>query len=98
MCGNADDGLELALGAPGLPAPHDSRNIAERGLFEIAISVSEHWVHIERLFTKYANRRISLADASVIRCAEVHEEARIATFDRDFTLYKWGRTKTFEIL
>jgi hypothetical protein len=52
MCGNADDGLELALGAPGLPEPHDSGNIAERGLFEIAISVSEHWVHIERLFTK----------------------------------------------
>jgi uncharacterized protein len=78
--------------------PAEVVKLAERGLFEIAISASEHWVQIERLFTKYANRRISLADASLIRCAEVHEEARIATFDRDFTLYKWGRTKPFEIL
>ena len=78
--------------------PAEVVKLAERGLFEIAISASEHWVNIEALLTKYANRRISLADASLIRCAELHEEARIATFDRDFTVYKWGRTRAFEIL
>lgn len=47
---------------------------------------------------KYADRPISLADACLIRCAEIHQEARILTFDSDFNIYKWGRNRTFEIL
>ena len=49
-----------------------------------------------RRTVKYAS--ISLADACLIRCAEVHREARILTFDFDFKVYRWGRNKRFEIL
>jgi predicted nucleic acid-binding protein len=72
--------------------------LARRGLFEIAIAVGEHWTNIEALLKKYSNRRISLADASLIRCAELHDEPRIATFDNDFSIYKWGRARKFEVL
>jgi predicted nucleic acid-binding protein len=78
--------------------PTEVVRLAGRGLFEMAISATEHWAPIEALLKKYANRRISLADASLIRCAEIHDEPRIATFDRDFEIYKWGRTKKFEVL
>lgn len=78
--------------------PAEVARLAQRGLFEIAISAADHWTNIEQLLKKYANRRISLADASLIRCAEIHDEGRIATFDSDFRVYTWGRTKRFDIL
>jgi predicted nucleic acid-binding protein len=40
----------------------------------------------------------SLADACLIRSAEIHQEARIATFDTDFGVYKWARNRRFELL
>jgi hypothetical protein len=57
-----------------------------------------HWTSIEALLKKYADRPISLADACLIRCAEIHQEARILTFDDDFSVYKWARNRKFEIL
>jgi predicted nucleic acid-binding protein len=47
---------------------------------------------------KYSDRPISFADACLIRCAEIHQEPRILTFDTDFAIYKWGRNRRFEIL
>jgi predicted nucleic acid-binding protein len=72
--------------------------LAKRRVYDIAISADEHWADIEALFKKYADRPISLADACLIRCAEIYEESRILTFDTDFRIYKWGRNRKFEIL
>ena len=72
--------------------------LGARGVFSVAIAAGDHWPGIEGLLRKYADRPISLADACLIRCAEVHEEARIATFDGDFSVHRWGRKRKFEIL
>jgi uncharacterized protein len=72
--------------------------LGRRGLFTVAISAQEHWTNIEAILKKYANRPISLADASLIRCAEIHQEARILTFDGDFGVYRWSRNRKFDIL
>jgi len=72
--------------------------LGRRGVYNIAISAEEHWSNIEALLKKYSDRPISFADASLIRCAEIHQEARILTFDRDFSIYKWARNRKFEIL
>jgi predicted nucleic acid-binding protein len=72
--------------------------LGKRGLFSIAMSAEEHWADIEALLKKYSTRPISFADACLIRCAEIHQERRIATFDSDFSVYTWGRNKAFEIL
>ena|SRR2546427_1509286 len=72
--------------------------LGRKGVYQISLSVSDHWIHIERLLRKYASRPISLADACLIRCAEIHEEPRILTFDSDFVVYGWGRNKKFELL
>jgi predicted nucleic acid-binding protein len=69
-----------------------------RGVYSIAISAEGHWTKIEALLKKYSDRPISLADACLIRCAEIHHEARILTFDSDFNVYKWSRNRRFEIL
>ena len=72
--------------------------LGRRGLFEVALSLDEHWVQLEGLLAKYADRPISLADACLIRCAEVHGEPRVMTFDADFDVYRWGRNRKFERL
>ena len=72
--------------------------LGRRGVYEVAISSAEHWPNIEALMRKYSNRLISLADACLIRSAEIHQEARILTFDSDFSLYRWARNKKFDVL
>jgi predicted nucleic acid-binding protein len=78
--------------------PAEVLALGRRGLFNITIALEEHWANIEALVKKYSDRPISLADACLIRCAEVHQEARILTFDSDFTVYKWARNRKFELL
>lgn len=72
--------------------------LGRRGVYTVAMSIDEHWTNIETLLRKYSDRPIALADACLIRCAEIHEEARILTFDRDFTVYKWARNRKFDLL
>jgi predicted nucleic acid-binding protein len=72
--------------------------LGRRGVYSIALSLDEHWTNIEAILRKYSNRPISLADACLIRCAEIHEEARILTFDADFGVYKWARSRRFAVL
>lgn len=70
--------------------------LGRRGVYNVAISLEEHWANIEGLLRKYGDQPISLADACLIRCAEIHQEARIFTFDSDFSVYRWGRDRKFE--
>ena len=72
--------------------------LARRGVYHVAMSIEEHWASIEALLRKYADRRISLADACLIRCAEIHQEARILTFDGAFGVYRWARNRKFDLL
>jgi hypothetical protein len=34
----------------------------------------------------------------ILRCAEIHQEARILTFDTDFGVYRWDWKRRFETL
>ena len=72
--------------------------LGARGLFDISLTARDHWANFEALLKKYSNRPISFADACLIRCAEVHDEARILTFDSDFRVYRWNRTRRFELI
>jgi len=72
--------------------------LGRRGVYDVALSIDEHWASLEALLQKYSDRPISLADACLIRCAEIHQEARILTFDDDFTVYRWARNRKFEVL
>jgi uncharacterized protein len=78
--------------------PADIVALGVRGVYSVAIAAEEHWVNIAALLKKYSDRPISLADACLIRCAEIHQEARIFTFDSDFSLYRWARNRKFDLL
>lgn len=72
--------------------------LGRRGVYDVVMSLHEHWTNIEALLRKYSDRPISLADACLIRCAEIHLEARVFTFDSDFTVYRWARHRKFELV
>lgn len=72
--------------------------LGRKGVYEISMSLEDNWTSVETLLRKYANRPISLADACLIRCAEIYHEGRILTFDSDFALYRWARNKKFQLL
>ena len=72
--------------------------LGRKGVYEIALSLREHWPGIESLMRKYADRPVSLADASLIRCAELFAEPRICTFDADFRVYRWARNRKFRFV
>lgn len=47
---------------------------------------------VRRLVTRYRDRPMSLADACLVRMAELHDDAAVVTVDRDFAVYrKHGR-------
>ncbi len=47
---------------------------------------------VRRLVTRYRDRPMSLADACLVRMAELHDGAAVITVDRDFAVYrKHGR-------
>jgi uncharacterized protein len=68
--------------------PGEVLALGRNGVFGISMTLAEHWSNVEALLRKYSDRPISLANACLIRSAEIHHEARILTFDTDFRVYR----------
>lgn len=79
-------------------AAADVLALGRSGAFDVVVAVRDQWQAIERLLRKYDDVPASLADACLIRCAELYLEARILTFDQGFRVFRWGRNKPFEVL
>lgn len=73
-------------------------SLGQEEYYKIGMDLKDHFLSILELTRKYKDQPISLADACLIRCAEIHNEPRILTFDSDFEFYRWGRNRKFEIL
>jgi len=85
--------LRRAHGAPEAILQNVARNI-----FEIPFRLSAAAADIERLFEKYADQPISLADACLIHLAGELGTGDIFTLDHDFEVYRWGRNRAFRLL
>jgi predicted nucleic acid-binding protein len=61
-------------------------------LLRVELDVMVERVAIARLLRKYADRPMSLADACLVRIAELNDGASVLTVDSDFAVYrKHGR-------
>ena len=60
----------------------------ERGLVKTDFDVSAHQPDVWRLLRKYADQPMSLADACLVRMAELNDRCQIFTTDRDFLVYR----------
>ena len=63
------------------------------GALSVAFRIEEHVPQLRELLRKYRDRPISLADACIVRMAELNPHHAVFTLDSDFTIYrKHGRT------
>jgi predicted nucleic acid-binding protein len=67
-------------------------DLIANGALQIAFHVDDHVAELRKLLRKYVDRPMSLADACVVRMAEIHERHDVLTLDSDFLVYrKHGR-------
>ena len=66
--------------------------LLRNGALVVGFRMEEHIPALHRLLRKYRDTPMSLADACVVRMAEIHENHSVLTLDSDFTVYrKHGR-------
>jgi predicted nucleic acid-binding protein len=67
--------------------------LLEGGAIVVAFQIAEHVATLRELLAKYRDRPMSLADACIVRMAEIHDRSAVFTLDSDFIVYrKNGRT------
>jgi uncharacterized protein len=66
--------------------------LVQRGLVTVALDLQDESIPVGKLLARYVNVPMSLADACLVRIAELHEGSVVLTLDRDFRIYrKHGR-------
>jgi uncharacterized protein len=68
------------------------------GRYVIEYQLAARADEIAQLMMKYADVPMSLADASLVDLASIHQTGRILTLDADFGVYRWARNRSFELL
>ena len=67
-------------------------DLLESGTLRIAFRLDEHLSEVRALRAKYRDAPMSLADACLVRMAEIYEKHVIFTLDSHFTVYrKYGK-------
>jgi predicted nucleic acid-binding protein len=62
--------------------------LLENGALSLAFSVGEHVGALRKLLHKYRDTPMSLADACVVRMAEMYDRHAVLTLDSDFSVYR----------
>jgi predicted nucleic acid-binding protein len=67
--------------------------LLHNGALNLAFRIEEHVGVLRQLLQRYRDRPISMADACIVRMAEVNDRHAVLTLDSDFSVYrKHGRT------
>jgi len=70
----------------------------ERGVVQVAMNLRDEITSIRALFQRYNNVPASVADACLIRLAELHDPSRVLTLDGDFRIYRRHGRKTIALI
>jgi uncharacterized protein len=62
--------------------------LMERGLVQLAFSIEGNRADVFNLLRKYSDQPMSLADACLVRMAELSSNCQVFTTDRDFLVYR----------
>jgi predicted nucleic acid-binding protein len=66
--------------------------LLHNGALSVAFHIDEHVDALRKLLQKYRDTPMSLADACIVRMAEIHDRHDVFTLDSDFLVYrKHGR-------
>jgi predicted nucleic acid-binding protein len=62
--------------------------LIERDLVRLDFAIADHRPDVFRLLRKYRDRPMSVADACLVRMAELADQSQVFTTDRDFLVYR----------
>lgn len=79
-------------------APASVLENVERGNFLIPYRVTGRGGRLAKLMKKYASVPMDFADACLVDMAGELGGGRILTLDHDFSVYRWGRNRPFEMV
>jgi predicted nucleic acid-binding protein len=72
--------------------------LAEDAVIKIGLRFEDERSALRDLMARYCDVPMSLADATLVRLAELHEEARVFTLDGHFRIYRRHRNKIIPVL
>lgn len=73
-------------------------DLLANGAVRIAFQVGEHVAPLRALHRKYRDRPISLADACVVRMAELFKHHQVFTLDSDFSVYRRNGREPLDLI
>lgn len=68
------------------------------GLVQIAFELVENLEPVAELVERYASVPMSLADACLVRMAEINPESSVLTLDQDFQIYRKNRSDVISVI
>ncbi len=75
-----------------LPVAQDALfGLIENGALSVALHVEDHVAELHWLLRKYRDQPMSLADACIVRMAELYDGHCVLTLDSDFIVYRKHR-------
>jgi predicted nucleic acid-binding protein len=69
-----------------------------RGTLQVPFRLAERAAEVATLLNKYSDVPMDLADACLVDLATQIGNGQILTLDSDFTIFRWGRRREFELL
>jgi predicted nucleic acid-binding protein len=69
-----------------------------RGVVKLSFALREQFPEVEALMAKYSDVPMALADACLVRMAELEPGAVVVTCDSDFQTYRKHRTRRIPLL
>jgi predicted nucleic acid-binding protein len=72
--------------------------LAEAGVVRVGLRFEDERASLRELMARYRDVPMSLADATLVRLAELNEESRVFTLDADFRTYRRHRNKIIPVL
>jgi uncharacterized protein len=78
--------------------PDGLLNLVRRGLVIPDFSLTTEIAEVQQLMKTYRNVPMSLADACLVRMAEIHENSKVMTLDSDFVIYRKSRRRVIPLL
>ena len=83
----------------GFPGGQDAViTLVQRNVLQIAFALADHVDRIGRLVRKYADTPMSLADACLVRMAELFPDSAVLTLDSDFQFYRKNKSRVIPVI
>ena len=72
--------------------------LAEAGAVRVGLRFEDERAALRELMARYRDLPMSLADATLVRLAELNDDSRVFTLDADFRIYRRHRNKIIPVL